>query len=105
MLGHGLLSLLVTILYIPVSEYDPTHHRYSHRVANLDLILSIAFGTISAGAFGLAIWCFRKALKVSGTKDGDLKMFVWAMGSMLGLIVSGMSAAYILMPILIHRLG
>ena len=74
-------------------------------MGNLDLILSIVFGTISAAAFGLAIWCFRKALKVSGQRDGDLKMFVWAMGSMLGLIVSGMSAAYILLPILLHRLG
>jgi len=74
-------------------------------VANLDLLLSIVFGTISAAAFGLAIWCFRKALKVSGARDGDLRMFMWAMGSMIGLIVSGMSAAYILLPIVIHKLG
>lgn len=77
---------------------------YIHSM-NLDLILSVVFGTISAGAFGLAILCFRRALKVSGTRDGDLKMFMWAMGSMIGLIVSGMSAAYILLPIIMHRLG
>ncbi len=89
---------LLMILYIPVPFQG-------QRVFNLDLILSIVFGTISATAFVLAVWCLRKALKVSGTRDGDLKMFVWAMGSMIGLIVSGMSAAYILLPILIHRLG
>ena len=44
---------------------------------------------------------FRKALAVSGERDGDLKMFFWACGSMLGLIVSGMSAAYILLPIIL----
>jgi hypothetical protein len=39
---------------------------------------------------------------VSGEKDGDLKMFLWALGTLLGLILSGMSAAYILLPILLH---
>ncbi len=74
-------------------------------MVNLDLILCVVVGTISAGAFGAAVWCFRKALKVSGTRDGDLKMFMWAMGTMIGLIVSGMGAAYILLPIIVHRLG
>ena len=71
---------------------------------NFDLILSLVVGTISALAFVAAVWCFRKALKVSGTRNGDLKMFMWAMGTMIGLIVSGMSAAYILLPIVMHRL-
>jgi len=73
-------------------------------VLNLDLILSIVFGTVSASAFAAAVWCFMKALKISGARDGDLKMFLWAMGTMIGLIVSGMSAAYILLPILLHKL-
>ncbi len=71
---------------------------------NLDLILSLVVGTISALAFVAAVWCFRKALKVSGTRDGDLKMFMWAMGTMIGLIVSGLTAGYILLPILLHKL-
>ncbi len=70
---------------------------------NLDLILFIAFGLISTLALAAAVLCFRKALAVSGEKDGDLKMFFWAFGSMMGLIVSGMSAAYILLPIILHR--
>ncbi len=78
---------------------------YICHMLNLDLILSIVFGSISAGGFGAAIWCFRKALKVSGTRDDDLKMFFWAFGSMIGLIISGMSAAYILLPIILHKLG
>ena len=72
---------------------------------NLDLILSVTFGIISVLALAAAVWCFTKALKVSGTRDGDIKMFLWAMGSMIGLILSGMSAAYILLPILFHRIG
>ena len=71
---------------------------------NLDLTLSIVFGIISAVSLGLAVWCFRKALKVSSSRDGDLKMFVWAMGTMIGLIVSGMSAGYILLPIILHSI-
>jgi hypothetical protein len=67
-----------------------------------DTILLICFGTLSAASFAGAIWCFRRALKVSGEKDGDLKMFLWALGTLLGLIVSGMGTAYILLPILLH---
>ena len=70
---------------------------------NLDLILSIVFGTISVSFLGAGILCFRKALQVSNQKDGDLKMFLWAVGTMFSLIVSGMSAAYILLPIILHR--
>ncbi len=70
---------------------------------NLDLILSIVFGTISVSFLASGIWCFRKALKVSNQKDGDLKMFLWTVGTMFSLIVSGMSAAYILLPIFFHR--
>ena len=72
-------------------------------MAKLDLILFIFFGTISLAALAGAIWCFRKALRVSSDKDGDLKMFWWAVGALLCLIVSGMSAAYILLPIVFHR--
>jgi hypothetical protein len=71
-------------------------------VLDLDLVLFIVFGTLSVVSFSAAIFCFRKALKVSGGPDGDLKMFLWAVGTMFGLIVSGLSTAYILIPILFH---
>lgn len=71
-------------------------------MAQVDLILTIAFGTITAVFLVVAVWCFRKALKVSGERDGDLKMFLWAVGSFIGLIIAGMSSAYILLPIFFH---
>jgi hypothetical protein len=72
-------------------------------MSSLDRILFIVFGTIAALFLVFSILCFRKALRVSGERDGDLKMFLWAAGGMIGLIVSGMSTAYILLPIIIHR--
>ncbi|MFN0157931.1 MAG: hypothetical protein ACKVRP_07650 [Bacteroidota bacterium] len=69
-------------------------------MARLDIILTIVFSTLALGGLAVAILCFRKAMKVSGQKDGDLKMFVWAAIALLGLVIAGMSAAYILLPIL-----
>jgi hypothetical protein len=71
-------------------------------MAKLDLVLFVVFGSISIFALAGAILCFRKALRVSGEKDGDLKMFLWAFGTMIGLIISGVSAAYIVLPIIFH---
>lgn len=69
----------------------------------LDLTLLIAFGTLCLAGLGAAAWCFRKSLRVSNERDGDLKMFFWALGGLAGLILAGMSAAYILIPIIIHH--
>jgi hypothetical protein len=71
-------------------------------MAKLDLILFAAFGSIALLSLAGAFLMFRKALRVSGERDGDLKMFLWAAGSMVCLIIAGMSAAYILLPILFH---
>ncbi|HTO94103.1 MAG TPA: hypothetical protein VMM80_07005 [Bacteroidota bacterium] len=71
-------------------------------MAKLDLILLASFGSISLLSLAGAILMFRRALRVSGERDGDLKMFFWAAGSMLCLIIAGMSTAYILLPILFH---
>ncbi len=68
----------------------------------LDRILTIVFGLISALSITTALWCFSKALRVSGERDGDLKMFMWAAGTLIGLVIAGMSAAYILIPIVSH---
>jgi len=69
-------------------------------MGRLDLTLFIAFGTIAILALAGAVLCVRKALRVSNQKDGDIKMFLWAAGGMFFLIVSGMSAAYIVLPLL-----
>jgi len=71
-------------------------------MAKLDLILLAAFGSVSLLSLAGAVLTFRQALRVSGLRDGDLRMFFWAAGSMICLIIAGMSAAYILLPILFH---
>lgn len=68
-------------------------------MTKLDLILTIIFSSVSLLASVWTVYCMRKALGVSGERDGDLKMFFWAVGSLIGLIIAGMSAAYILLPI------
>ena len=69
-------------------------------MAKLDFALTIIFGALALTSLITAILCFRQALKVSGDRDGDFKMFLWAVGSLMGLILGGMSTAYILLPIL-----
>jgi hypothetical protein len=68
-------------------------------MGKLDFVLAVTFGTLSFLSLIAAIFCFRKALKVSGERDGDFKMFLWSVGSLIGLIISGMGIAYILLPI------
>ena len=72
-------------------------------MARLDLILLLTVGFISIVTLATAVWCFRKALSVAHKKDGDLRMFFWAVGMFAALVVSGLSAAYILLPILFGR--
>lgn len=67
-----------------------------------DTILLLLFGFFALSGFAAAAYCFHKALAVANEKDGDLKMFFWGLGSLIGLIVAGMSAAYIILPILLH---
>ncbi len=74
-------------------------------MARLDALLTLAFGIFALAGLGFAVWCFRKSMKVSSERDGDLKMFFWAAGGMVGLVISGMSAAYILLPIFFHYVG
>jgi len=71
-------------------------------VATIDVALSIIFGFLSLLGLAAAAVSFRMALKVAGERDGDLKMFLWTLGIMAGLILAGMSAAYFLIPIFLH---
>lgn len=71
-------------------------------MVRLDLILTIVFGTISVLGLAATVICLRMALKVASEKDGDVKMFFWAVGSLVGLVLAGMSSAYILLPIFLH---
>lgn len=71
-------------------------------MAKLDLVLLLAFGGLTLLGLAGAFLSFRQAMRVSGEQDGDLKMFLWAVVSMIGLILAGVSAAYILLPIILH---
>ncbi|MBI4418886.1 MAG: hypothetical protein HY563_08915 [Ignavibacteriales bacterium] len=68
-----------------------------------DSILLIVFGTLSI--FGLAggVLGFALAMKHAKRPDGELKMAVWAIVGLGGLVVAGMSSAYFLIPILMKR--
>ncbi len=69
-------------------------------MAKLDLILFIIFGTFAVCGLCAAVFSIRKAMRVACEKEGELRMFFWAVAAMIGLIVSGVSTAYILLPIL-----
>jgi hypothetical protein len=71
-------------------------------MATLDLVLLILFGTLAIGGLAGSVLCFRKALTVAARKDGDVKMFLWTLGTLFSLIVAGLSTAYILLPIILH---
>jgi hypothetical protein len=73
-------------------------------MARLDLLLSVVFGVMCLLALAASAFCMVRALKAAREKDGELRMFFWAVGSMAGLVVAGMSAAYILLPILWNTL-
>jgi hypothetical protein len=73
-------------------------------MARLDLLLSVVFGVICLFALTASAFCMVRALKAAREKDGELRMFFWAVGSMAGLVVAGMGAAYILLPILWNTL-
>ena len=71
-------------------------------MGKIDIALLAVFGTISIIALAAAVLCFRNALRAANQKDGDVKMFLWASGTMIGLVIGGMSAAYILLPLLFY---
>jgi len=71
-------------------------------MAKLDLILLAVFGLFTLVGLAVSAFCFRRSLKVANERDGDVKMFFWAVGGLLGLILAGMSSVYILLPILLH---
>ena len=71
-------------------------------MARLDTLLLAVFGCLVVLGLAGAVLTFRQALRVSGHRDGDIKMFFWAAGTMLCLILAGVSTAYIVLPIILH---
>ena len=72
------------------------------RMARLDLIILIVFSSVTVLSFLGSYLCFRRALRVANEKDGDVKMFFWALGTLATLTLGGMSAAYFLLPFLLR---
>lgn len=68
-----------------------------------DIILLAVFGTLAAAGAAWAVYCLRRAMRVAHAPGGEFRMFLWGVGAMAGMIVAGMSGAYILLPILFGR--
>jgi hypothetical protein len=68
-----------------------------------DNILLIVFGILAALSLTAGGFAFAMAVKQAKKPDGELKMAVWAILGMAGLVFAGMSSAYFLIPILINK--
>jgi hypothetical protein len=71
-------------------------------VAILDKLLIWIFTGLSLLSLAWSIFAFYRAMKAVDLKDEGFRMFLWAAGGLVGLVVAGMSAAYILLPIIFH---
>jgi Na+/H+-translocating membrane pyrophosphatase len=69
-------------------------------LAPLDLILFVVFSTMALGGVLGAILCLRRGMRAAERSNGELAMVAWTVGALAGLVVAGMSTAYILLPIL-----
>ncbi|MEX1138114.1 MAG: hypothetical protein WEF53_02055 [Bacteroidota bacterium] len=69
-----------------------------------DNILLIVFGTLSALSLIAGGFAFSMAVKYAKKPDGELKMAIWAILGMAGLVFAGVSWAYFLIPIFINRI-
>lgn len=68
-----------------------------------DNILLIVFGILSAIGLLLGVVSFGLAMKHAKKPDGELKMALWAIAGLGGLVLAGMSWAYFLIPIIINK--
>jgi len=69
-----------------------------------DNFLLILFGILSTVGLAFGIVSFTLAMKYAKKPEGELKMALWAIAGMGGLVLAGMSWAYFLIPILINKL-
>jgi len=73
-------------------------------MAKLDNILFWIFLFISIISLSFSAFSFYRAYKNADFKidPEGVRMFLWSLGGLAGLIIAGMSAAYILLPIIFH---
>ena len=70
----------------------------------MDNLLLVVFGVLSTLALAFGILSFALAVRYAKKKEGELKMVAWAVAGLTGFVFAGMSWAYFLIPILLHRL-
>ncbi|MCX6133998.1 MAG: hypothetical protein NTU47_09325 [Ignavibacteriales bacterium] len=63
----------------------------------------MVFGTLTAIGLIVAVICLVFALKNARKPEGELKMAFWSFGALAGLVFSGMSFAYFIVPILLNQ--
>ncbi len=73
-------------------------------MAQLDKILFWTFLIIIILGLSWSAFSFYRAFKNADFKKDPegLRMFLWSLAGLAGLVFAGMAAAYILLPIIIH---
>ena len=66
----------------------------------LDTILFWFFSTLAVLGLVLMVISIYRAMKAVGRNDEGLRMFFWAVGALVGLILTSVSLVYILLPLL-----
>lgn len=69
-----------------------------------DSLLLIVFGVLCLAGLAGGVTGFSLAVKYAKKPDDEIRMALWAIAGLGGLVLAGMSAAYFLIPILINRL-
>ncbi|HAL55224.1 MAG TPA: hypothetical protein DCP63_01780 [Bacteroidetes bacterium] len=69
-----------------------------------DNILLIVFGTLSILSLAFGGLCLFLAVQNAKKKDAEVRMALWSIGALAGLVFAGMSWAYFLIPIIVNRL-
>ncbi|GJQ19842.1 MAG: hypothetical protein HBSIN02_01970 [Bacteroidia bacterium] len=69
-----------------------------------DNFLLAVFGVVSLLGLAAGVAGFALAIKYAKKPDGEIRMAIWAFVGLAGLVASGMSWAYFLLPILINKL-
>ncbi len=73
-------------------------------MAPLDNLLFWVFLSTTIVGLGWSAFAFSRAFRYASPKDDPdgVRMFFWACGGLAGLVFAGMSAAYILLPLIFH---
>jgi len=69
-----------------------------------DTVLLIVFGILSGLGLAVGAVGFGLAIKHAKKPEGEIKMALWAILGLAGLVLAGMSWAYFLLPILWNHL-